>query len=97
MQGEGNQSRFECFGSGDGNGKQIQASSNTRRRIRPGMAVPGSGPVSDTGDGPLLREDWQAKPRAYLSPADAVPLRRQLAAAFGSPNITPSGRQGEAR
>jgi hypothetical protein len=83
--------------SGDGNGNQIQASSNTRRSTRPGTAVPGSGPVSDTGDGPLLREDWQDEPRAYLSPADAVPFRRELARALGSAEPTHRHNQGESR
>ena len=96
MQGEGNQSRFECFGSGDGNGKQIQASSNTERSIRPGTAVPGSGPVSDMGDGSLL-EDWQDEPSAYLSPADAVPFRRELTRALGSAEPTHRHSQGENR
>jgi hypothetical protein len=71
--------------------------SGTGRGTRPGTAVPRLVLVSDMGDGSLLLKAWRDGPSAYLSPADAVPLRRQLAAAFGSPNITPSGRQGEAR
>lgn len=82
---------FQCDG---GNGEQ---SSGTWRSIRPGTAVPGSVLVSDMGDGSLLLEGWRDGPSAYLSPADAVPFRRQLAAAFGSPDLTLSGSQGEAR
>lgn len=99
MQDEGNQSsqNFEWFRSGDGNGKQTQAPSDTGRSIRPGTAVPRSVLVSDMGDGSLLLEGWRDGPNAYLSPADAVPFKRQLAAAFGSPHLTPSSNQGRAR
>ncbi|MGH3696614.1 MAG: hypothetical protein ACRDRX_21940 [Pseudonocardiaceae bacterium] len=49
------------------------------------------------GDSSLLLEGWREGPRAYLSPADALPLRRQLTVAFGSPQRTPSTSQGAAR
>jgi hypothetical protein len=97
VQGEGNQSRFEWFGSGDGNGKQMQASSTTGRSIRPGTAVPGSVLVSDMGDGSLLLEDWRDEPSAYLSLADAVPFRRELARSLGSVEPTHRHSQGESR
>lgn len=35
--------------------------------------------------------------RTYLSPADALPFRRTLAAAFGSPDLTPNNNRSEAR
>lgn len=95
MQHGNNQPSFEWFRSGDGNGKQ--ASSGTGRSIRPGMAVPSRVLVSDMGDGSLLIEGWRDGPSAYLSPADALPFRRQLAVAFGSPHLTPSGGQGVIR
>ena len=78
---------FQCDGS---TGEQ---SSGIGRSIRPGTAVPGSVLVSDMGDGSLLLEAWRQGPSAYLSPADALPFKRQLAAAFGSSDITPSGNQ----
>jgi hypothetical protein len=55
-----------------------------------------SGTVSDMGGGSLFLEGWQDGPSAYLYPADAVPLRRELARTFGSPDSTPSDGQGEA-
>lgn len=89
-----NQPSFEWFSSGDGSGEQI--SSDTGRSIRPGVAVPRSVLVSDMGDGSLLLEGWRDGPSAYLSAADAMPFRRQLTAAFGKPNFTPSGGRGRA-
>lgn len=96
VQDEGNQSSqsFQWFGSGDGNGKQTQAPSDTRRSIR---AVPRSVLVSDMGDGSLLLEGWRDGPNAYLSPADAVPFRRLLAAAFGSTELAHRHSRGESR
>lgn len=85
---------FEWFRSGDGE----QASSGGGRSIRPGTAVPSRVLVSDMGDGSLLLEGWREGPSAYLSPADALPFRRQLAVAFGSSRLTcRSGGQGETR
>jgi hypothetical protein len=94
---EANQSGqgFAWFHRGDDS--REQTSSGTGRSIGPGTAVPRSVLVSDMGEGSLLFEAWREGPSAYLSPADAVPLRRALAAAFGSPDLTPSGNQGRAR
>jgi hypothetical protein len=93
---EANQSSpgFAWFHRGDDSSEQT--SSGTGRSIRPGTAVPRSVLVSDMGEG-LLLEAWREGPSAYLSPVDAVPLRRALAAAFGSPDLTPSGNQGRAQ
>jgi hypothetical protein len=85
---------FEWFSRSGGNGEQ---SCGTGRSIRPGTAVPRSVLVSDMGDGSLLLEAWRDGPSAYLSPADAVPFKRQLAAAFGSADLSPSGSHGEAQ
>ena len=65
------------------------------RSIRPGTAVPPTVLVADMGDGSLLLEGWRDGPSAYLCPVDAVPLRRELQRAFGSPDSTPSNRQDE--
>jgi hypothetical protein len=94
---EANQSSqgFAWFHRGDDNSEQT--SSGTGRSIRPGTAVPRSVLVSDMGEGSLLLEAWREGPSAYRRPADAVPLRRALAAAFSSPDLTPSGNQGRAR
>lgn len=86
---------FAWFRRGDDHHEQ--AFSSTGRSIRPGTAVPSTVLVSDMGDGSLLLEGSQDGPSAYLSPADAVPFKRQLAAAFGNPDLTPSRSQGEAR
>ena len=84
---------FEWFRSG--NDSSEPTSSGNGRSIRPGTAVPRSVLVSDMGDGSLLLEGWRDGPSAYLIPADAMPLRRQLAAAFGRSTFTPSRGQGE--
>jgi hypothetical protein len=85
---------FEWFSRSGGNGDQ---SCGTERSIRPATAAPRSVVVSDIGDGSLLLEAWRDGPSAYLSSADAVPFKRQLAAPFGSTDLSPSSSQGEAR
>lgn len=90
-----NQPSFQWFRRGDGSGEQ--APSSTRRSICPNTAVPRSVLVSDMGDGSLLLEGWRDGPNAYLSPADAVPFKRQLAAAFGSSDRRPGHNQDQAR
>jgi hypothetical protein len=94
---EANQSSqgFAWFHRGDDNSEQT--SSGTGHSIRPATAMPRSVLVSDMGEGSLLLKAWREGPSAYLSPADAVPLSRALAAAFSSPDLTPSGNQGRAR
>ena len=54
------------------------------RSIRPGIAVPATVLVVDMGGGALYLAGWREGPSAYLTPEDAVPLRRELARAFGS-------------
>ncbi|MGH3828099.1 MAG: hypothetical protein ACRDQX_13155 [Pseudonocardiaceae bacterium] len=64
------------------------------RSLRPGTGVPLRALVADMGDGSLLPRGWRNGPSAHLSPADAVPPRRELAAAFGNTEL---GDQGAAR
>ena len=97
MRQETNQSSqgFAWFHRGDDSSERT--SSGTGHSIRPATAMPRSVLASDMGEGSLLLKAWREGPSAYLSPADAVPLRRALAAAFSSPDLTPSGNQGRAR
>lgn len=88
---EGNQSTDDPR-HGDG---QDQQQHGSRRSIRPGTAVPPTVLVADMGDRWLFLQGWQDGPTAYLSPADAVPLRREPAGAFGSTDLTPSDSQGD--
>ncbi|MGH3801808.1 MAG: hypothetical protein ACRDTD_17085 [Pseudonocardiaceae bacterium] len=53
------------------------------RSIRLGTAVPATVLVADMGDRSLFPQGWRDVPSAYLSRADAAPLRRELMAAFG--------------
>ncbi|MGH3899627.1 MAG: hypothetical protein ACRDTA_15570 [Pseudonocardiaceae bacterium] len=66
------------------------------RSIRPGTALPTTVLLTDMGDGALFLQGWRDGPSAYLSPSDAVPLRRQWAGDFGSTELTPSNGQDEA-
>lgn len=52
--------------------------------------------VSDLGDGALFLQVWPDGPSAYLGPADAVALKRELATAFGC-EPTGRNRRGETR
>lgn len=64
--------------------------SRMRNSIRPGSGVPATVLVADMGDGALLLHGWRGGPSAYLTAADAAPLRRALEAAFGDPPARPS-------
>lgn len=74
---------------GDQNGQQEHS-------IRPGTAVPATVLVADMGDGSLFLQGWRDGPSAHLSRVDAMPLRRELIAAFGSTKSALRGHQGEA-
>lgn len=78
----------------DGDG-QDQQQHGIKRSIRPGTVAPPTVLVADMGDGSLLLEGWPDGPSAYLSPSDALPLRRELTRAFGSAVLRPSGERGE--
>ncbi|MGH4006598.1 MAG: hypothetical protein ACRDTH_00235 [Pseudonocardiaceae bacterium] len=95
MQHEGDRTDQDADDPRRGDGQDHQQR-NIRRSIRPGTAVPPTVLVADMGDGSLLLEGWRDGPSAYLSPAEAVPLRRELARTFGSPDLTPSSSKGEA-
>ena len=77
---------------GDGQDQQQRGS---RHSIRPGTVVPPTVLVADMGDGSLFLQGWRDGPSVYLSPADAVPLRWELASVFGSTDPAPSSGQGE--
>lgn len=66
------------------------------RSIRPGTAVPPTVLIADMGDGSLFLQGWRDGPSVYLSRSDAMPLRQELAGAFGSTGPALSGGQGEA-
>ncbi len=78
---------------GDG---QDQQQLGSGRSIRPGTGVPLTVLVANMGDGSLFLQGRRDGPSVYLNLTDAVPLRRELASAFGSPDLTPSSGQGEA-
>jgi hypothetical protein len=67
------------------------------RSLWPGTGVPARVLVADMGDGLLFLQGWRDGPSAHLSPADTVPLRRELAAAFGGTELAVHGEQGEVR
>jgi hypothetical protein len=53
--------------------------------------------VADRGDGSLRVQGRDDEPGASLNPAEVVPLKRTLTAAFGSTELALRGGQGEAR
>lgn len=100
MQHKGNQSgqRCEWFRRGDGDddgGDHIP--SGTGRSLGPSTSVPPTVLVTNMGDGSLVLESWRDGPTAYLSPADAVPLRRVLSAIFENAALTLPANQDNAR
>lgn len=82
----------EDGGAGQDTDEKPHGTSRPRQRgigrsLRPGTGVPPRVLVADMGDGSLFLPGWRDGPSAHLSPADAIPLRRELAAAFGSPEL----------
>ncbi|MDQ2883614.1 MAG: hypothetical protein M3Y48_21270 [Actinomycetota bacterium] len=65
--------------------------------IRPGTLVPPTVLVVNMGDGSLVLQTWRDGPSVYLSPADAVPLCRELSTAFASAAVALHAEQDEAR
>jgi hypothetical protein len=63
--------------------------------IRPGTAVAPTVLIADMYDGGLFVKGWRKGPNAYLTSSDAISLRRELAAAFGTPDLTLPGGPGE--
>lgn len=68
-----------------------------RHNIQPCTTVPPTVLVTELDNGRLILQGRPDGPRMYLSPADAVPLRRELAVAFRSTDLELCGDQGEAR
>lgn len=95
VQNEGDRADQDADNPRRGDGQDQQPHS-IGHSIRPSTAVPPTVLVFDMGGGSLFLEGWRDGPSAYLCPADAVPLRRELARSFGSPDSTPSDGQGEA-
>jgi hypothetical protein len=79
----------------DGDGQHPQQD-DIQRSIRPGTGTPPTVLVADMGNGALFVEGWRDGPSAYLSPSDALPLRRVLAMVFGSTVLPPSSEPDEA-
>ncbi|MGH3780108.1 MAG: hypothetical protein ACRDRO_05600 [Pseudonocardiaceae bacterium] len=69
----------------------------TGRSIRPRMAMSPTFLVTELDNGALIIQGRPDEPRVYLRPVDSMPLRRELAAAFGSAQGTLPHDQGEAR
>jgi hypothetical protein len=82
----------QCHGTGQGEQPQL----STGHSIQPGTAVPPTVLVANMGTGSLFLQGWQGGPSAYLTSSNAIPLPRELAAAFGSTKLAFRGDQGEA-
>lgn len=63
--------------------------------IRPCTTVPPTVLVTELDNGAMILHGRPDGPRVYLSPADAIPLRRELAAAFERTELAQRSRQGE--
>ncbi len=63
----------------------------------PRIAMPPTLLVTELHNGALIIQGRPGGPRVYLSRVDSMPLRRELAAAFGSAQRALPDDQGEAR
>lgn len=81
-----------------GNGQADLQQAAPKDGIRPGMTVPPTVLVTALDNGTLILQGRPDGPRVWLHPDDAVPLKRELAAAFGRTRLAAIGDdQGEAR
>jgi hypothetical protein len=79
-------------GHGDG-----QDQLGIRRGVRPGTAMPPTVLLTELDNGTLVLQGRPDGPRGYLTPADALPLKRELAGAFERIELTAAADdQGEA-
>lgn len=97
MERESNQEGrgFEWFRCGNESDEQPTRGASGRT-MRARAVAPSTVEVSDLSDGALFLQIWPGGPSAYLSPADAVPLKRELVAAFRS-ELAGRSRRGETR
>lgn len=95
MQYGDNQPCFAWFRPGDGNGEET--SSGTRRSIQSATAVPSTVLVTNMSNRSLVLQCWRDGPTAYLSPADAAPLRRVLSAIFENTALALAAKKHDAR
>lgn len=94
MHHEGNRAGQYTEGQGGGMGEQPRG---IGRSLRAGIAIPPTVLVTQLDTGELVLQGRPDGPRAYLSPADAMPLKQQLAAAFERAEQVAQRDQGEAR
>lgn len=70
----------------DNNGQDEPPGSHYSRQPRP--IVPPTVLVTELDSGALVLQGRPDGPRVYLSPTDAVSLKREVAAAFGNSHLT---------
>lgn len=63
------------------------------RSIQPGVSMPPTVLSTELANGTLIIQGRPDGPRVHLSPDDAIPLRRELAAAFARDDIRCAGDQ----
>jgi hypothetical protein len=80
-----------------GNGQADQLQRGVGRSIRPRTTVPPTVLMTELDTGTLILQGRPDGPRVHLCPAEAVPLRRELAAAFRRTQLELRGDQDDAR
>ena len=73
------------------NGQADQQQSLTEHGIRPYVTVPPTVLVTELDNGTLILQGRPDGPRVWLSPNEAVPLKRELEAAFGRTKLGAAG------
>jgi hypothetical protein len=79
--------------SDDGNGRAEHLRRDTGRSIRSRTPVPPTVLVTGLDSGVLILQGRPDGPCVSLRPGEAIPLRRELAAAFVNTEPTPQGIQ----
>lgn len=81
----------------DGNGQAEHPRRDTGHSIRSGTPMPPTVLVTGLDSGVLILQGRPDGPCVSLRPGEAIPLRRELAAAFDNTEPTPQGVQDETR
>ncbi|MGH3510865.1 MAG: hypothetical protein ACRDQI_06110 [Pseudonocardiaceae bacterium] len=88
----------EGFPHDDSNDQRQPTQPAGEHGIQPTAAMPPTVLVTEMDNGAVILQGRPDGPRVYLSRADAVPLKRELAAAFGSTErALSSGNRDDAR
>lgn len=91
MEHEGTYGRPSTAGPGHGKGQADQQQSAAGHSTRPYVTVPPTALVTELDNGTLILQGRPNGPRVWLRPNEAIPLKRELKAAFEHTELGAAG------